>query len=75
MAAGAGLCEGSCGSIALLGGSVERPRLRILILATLIISFWNLMSGTVVVMALSASCIGPCAISWPFESADRLVRD
>jgi hypothetical protein len=54
---------------------VERPHLRILILATLIISFWNLMSGTVVVMALSASCIGPCALSWPLGSADRLVRD
>jgi hypothetical protein len=33
------------------------------------------MSVTVVVMALSASCIGPCAISWPLGSADRAVRD
>jgi hypothetical protein len=54
---------------------VERPRLRILILATIIIGFWNLMSGTVLVMALSSSCIEPCAFSWPFSLTDRLVQD
>jgi hypothetical protein len=36
------------------GGTVEQPSFGVIMLATIIIGFWSLMSGTVVVMGLAA---------------------
>ena len=47
------------------GTSVERPRYRTVLLATVIMTFWCLISGTIVVMAFNASCIETCSLSRP----------
>jgi hypothetical protein len=44
---------------------VERPRYRTVLLATVIMTFWCLISGTIVVMGLNASCIETCPLSRP----------
>jgi hypothetical protein len=46
------------------GGSVERPRHRTMLLATVIMAIWCLVSGTIVLMAFSAVCSEGCAHSW-----------
>ena len=74
MATFAVLCEELRDAIA-GGASVKRPRLGIIMLAIIIIGCWSLISGTVLVMGLSASCIEPCSISWPFSLAHRLIKD
>jgi hypothetical protein len=43
---------------------MERPRHRTMLLATVIMGIWCLVSGTIVVMAFSAGCIEACAHSW-----------
>jgi hypothetical protein len=54
MAAGAVLCENLRGSVGCGGLSVEQPSFGVIMLATIIIGFWSLMSGMVLVMGLAA---------------------
>jgi hypothetical protein len=57
------------------GISVERARYRSMLLATVIIAFWCLISGTIVVMGFNAACIEACSLSWPFPSPGHPVKD
>jgi hypothetical protein len=49
---------------------VERARYRSMLLATVIIAFWCLISGTIVVMGFNT-----CSLSWPFPSPGNPVKD
>jgi len=64
MAACAAFCETSS-LVDRRGTSVERPRYRTVLLATVIMTFWCLISGTIVVMGFNASCIETCSLSRP----------
>jgi hypothetical protein len=57
------------------GISVERARYRSMLLATVIIAFWCLISGTIVVMGFNTACIEACSLSWPFPSPGDPVKD
>jgi hypothetical protein len=54
---------------------VERPRYRIMLLATVIVATWWLVSGTIVVMAFSAACVEACAYSWQLPAAAGASRN
>ena len=74
MAASAAFCERSR-LVDRRGISVERPRYRSMLLATVIMAFWCLISGTNLVMGFNAACIETCSLSWPFFSAGHPVKD
>jgi hypothetical protein len=49
--------------------------IRSMLLATVIIAFWCLISGTIVVMGFNSACIEACSLSWPFPSPGHPVKD